>query len=45
MAKKIILQILMTQYLVVSLAGNLQFFIKDQNVISPSWRLIQGSIA
>ena len=35
----------MTQYLVVSLAGNLQFFTKDQNVISPSWRLILESTA
>ena len=39
------LQIRMTQYSVVSLAGNLQFFIKDQNVISPLWRLIQESTA
>lgn len=39
------LQIRMTLYLAVSLAGNLQFFTKDQNVISPSWRLILNSTA
>lgn len=39
------LQIRMTLYLAVSLAGNLQFFIRNLNVISPSWRLILNSTA
>ena len=37
------LQIQMTQYLAVSLAGNHQFFTRHLNVISPSWPLIQAS--
>lgn len=38
------LQIRMTQFLAVSLAGNLQFCIKNQNVISHSQRLTLNSI-
>ena len=39
------LQIRMTQFFAVSLAGNLQFCIRNQNVIYPSWRLILESTA
>lgn len=43
MAKKIMLQIRMTQFLAVSLAGNLQFCTRNQNLISLSWRLTLNS--